>query len=184
MTRFTPDDRDAAFTAFVRARGRSLARSAFLIAGDVCRAEDVLQTALAETYLRWETLRHPGAAEAYVRRVIVTVNAGWWRRRWRDEVPHEVLPDRAVPDQAHEIVDRQVLMTALRELSARQRAVIVLRYFDDLSERDTADALGCSSGSVKRHTSRALERLRELIVTESEVIGADPATRLLTAQGA
>jgi RNA polymerase sigma-70 factor (sigma-E family) len=160
------DDRDTAFTSFVQTRGAALARTSFLIVGDAGRAEDVLQTALAETYLRWTTLRHPAAVEAYVRRVIVTTNAAWWRRRSSSETPFETLPDRASPDDCVAVVEQQTLLGALRQLSARQRAVIVLRYFDDLSEGDTAAILGCSPGSVKKHTSRALHRLRTILATD------------------
>src|SRR3954470_13616468 len=113
-------DRDAAFTAFVQARGTALARSALLVVGDAGRAEDVLQSALAETYLRWHTLRRPELAESYVRRVIVTTNAAWWRRRSSTETPRAALPDRALPDDAHGVVERAVVLDALRQLSARQ----------------------------------------------------------------
>jgi RNA polymerase sigma-70 factor (sigma-E family) len=162
------DDRDAAFTAFVRARGTALARSAFLIVGDLSRSEDVLQTALAETYLRWHRLRRAEAAEAYVRQAIITANAAWWRRRSNSELPQVTLPDRVIADAAPSIIERHTLMEALRQLSPRQRAVIVLRYFDDLTERETARMLGCSAGSVKKHASRALDRLRVLLGAEWE----------------
>jgi RNA polymerase sigma-70 factor (sigma-E family) len=158
-----PGDRDAAFTAFVQSRGTALARSAYLVVGDAVRAEDVLQSAFAETFLRWDTLRRPEAAEAYVRRVIVTTNAAWWRRRSSGETPQAVLPDQVLPDAAPGVVEREVVLDALRQLSSRQRAVIVLRYFDDLTESETAGILGCSVGSVKRHTSRAFARLRVLL---------------------
>jgi RNA polymerase sigma-70 factor (sigma-E family) len=153
----------AAFTAFVQARGTSLARTAYLIVGDEHRAEDVLQTALAETYLRWHRLREPASAEAYVRKAIVTANAAWWRRRASAETPHAFVPDGVLGDRCDELVERQAVLDLLRQLSPRQRAVVVLRYFDDLSEADTATALGCSVGAVKQHTSRALERLRGLV---------------------
>ena len=158
----------AAFTAFVQARGTALARTAYLIVGDEHRAEDVLQTALAETYLRWHKLREPSAAEAYVRKAIITANAAWWRRRSSAETPRDVLPENALHDRANEIVERHVVIDLLRQLSPRQRAVVVLRYFDDLSEAETAATLGCSVGAVKQHTTRALERLRVLhAVTEA-----------------
>src|SRR4051794_34250015 len=144
-------DAAVAFTAFVAARGTALARTAYLIVGDEHRAEDVLQTALAETYLRWTRLRRPEAAEAYVRKAIVTTNAAWWRRGWSGESPRDVLPEIAFGDRSDEVVERQAVSDLLRQLSARQRAVVVLRYFDDLSEAETAATLGCSVGAVKQH---------------------------------
>src|SRR4051812_42673580 len=95
----------AAFTAFVHARGTALARTAYLIVGDEHRAEDVLQTALAETYLRWHRLRRSDAAEAYVRKAIVAANAAWWRRRASGEMPRAVLPDETLLDHTDEVVE-------------------------------------------------------------------------------
>src|SRR3954468_11489919 len=166
----TPESRKA-FTSFVQARGTALARTAYLIVGDEHRAEDVLQTALAETYLRWQRLRRPEAAEAYVRKAIVTANAAWWRRRASHETPHEAMPEMVLLDCAEELVVRETMLTLLRQLSPRQRAVVVLRFFDDLSEADTAAVLGCSAGSVKQHTTRALDRLRTLIGDEDALVG-------------
>src|SRR3954452_1099283 len=143
-------DAAVAFTAFVAARGTALARTAYLIVGDQHRAEDVLQTALAETYLRWHRLRRSDAAEAYVRKAIVTANAAWWRRRASGETPREVLPDETLLDHTNEVVERHTVLALLRQLSPRQRAVIVLRYFDDLSEAEVAATLGCSVGAVKQ----------------------------------
>src|SRR3982750_3060798 len=101
----TPDS-PGAFTAFVQARGTALARTAYLVVGDLHRAEDVLQSALAETYLRWHRLRRPEAAEAYVRKAIVTANAAWWRRRSSHETPHASLPDSAHVDKSEEVAVR------------------------------------------------------------------------------
>jgi RNA polymerase sigma-70 factor (sigma-E family) len=159
---------DADFTSFVQARGKALARTAFLIVGDAGRAEDALQTALAATYLRWGTLRRREAADAYVRQAIVTANAAWWRRRSNHEAPRATLPDRAMSDSATQVVERESLLAALRQLSPRQRAAVVLRYYDDLSERETAEIMGCSAGSVKKHASRGVERLRTLLTHDPE----------------
>src|SRR3954470_23081018 len=105
----------AAFTAFVHARGTALARTAYLIVGDEHRAEDVLQTALAETYLRWHRLRRSDAAEAYVRKAIVTANAAWWRRRASGEMPHEAPPDGGVlHDRTDEVVERHTILGLLQ----------------------------------------------------------------------
>jgi RNA polymerase sigma-70 factor (sigma-E family) len=160
------------FTEFVQARGTALARTAYLIVGDEHRAEDVLQTALAETYVRWRHIRRPEAAEAYVRKAIVTTNAAWWRRRASRELVHDTLPEGINSDRADELADRHTMLPMLRQLSPRQRAVIVLRFFDDLSEADTAELLGCSVGSVKQHTARGLDRLRGLMHSAEQEVPA------------
>ena len=155
---------DEEFVAFVRARGRALARTATLIAGDPVAGEDLLQTALAQTYARWRKGSDIDDLEQYVRVVLVRAHISWRRRLSSTEHPSElVLDDVAAPDIADRMVDRGVLLAALRELPPKQRATLVLRFFDDLSEADTAAALGCSAGSVKQHTSRGLARLRSLL---------------------
>jgi RNA polymerase sigma-70 factor (sigma-E family) len=164
----------------VQSRGTSLARTAYLIVGDVHRSEDVLQAALAETYVRWHTLRQPETAEAYVRKAIVTTNAAWWRRRASTELPHHSLPEGVHVDRADELVERHAVLELLRQLSPRQRAVIVLRFFDDLSEYDVAQTLGCSVGSVKQHTTRGLQRLRVLMHDSPDLV---PAGFTLATQG-
>jgi RNA polymerase sigma-70 factor (sigma-E family) len=162
-------DRDAEFTAFVRARGAALSRTAFFLAGDRHLAEDLVQTALAETYVRWGSISDPANAEAYTRRVLVSANAAWWRRRSASELPMHTAPDAAGPDDTAAVAERAPLVDALRRLPAKQRAAVVLRFYDDLSEADTARALGCSVGSVKRHTSRGLDRLRRLVDGDESV---------------
>jgi RNA polymerase sigma-70 factor (sigma-E family) len=174
-------DSDAAFTEFVQLRGTTLARTAYLIVGDAHRSEDVLQTALVETYLRWHKLRRPEAADAYVRKAIVTANAAWWRRRSSRELPQDAMPEHALHDRSDELVVRHTVLDLLHQLSPRQRAVIVLRFFDDLSEADTAATLGCSVGSVKQHTTRGLERLRSLVYDASPELL--PAGLALATQG-
>src|SRR3954453_2755712 len=106
-------EQTAAFTTFVQQRGTALARTAYLIVGDQHRAEDVLQTALAETYLRWHRLREPSSAEAYVRKAIVTANAAWWRRRASGETPHEFVPAGVLGDRCDEVVERQAVLDLL-----------------------------------------------------------------------
>ena len=145
------------FTAYVAARGQGLWRAAWLLTGDASLAEDLVQTALAEKgWPHFDRVSTNGSFDAYVRRVMVTTYASWRGRKWWGEVPTDVLPERGTsvdpgdPD----------LMHALTGLSPRQRAVVVLRYFEDLTERETADALGCSVGSVKTHHARALNHLR------------------------
>ena len=150
-----------AFEALVDARSTSLLRTAYLLTGDWGTAEDLLQTALTKTWFRWHTLRDPQAAEAYVRTVMTRTFATWWRRKWRGEQPTAVLPDVLAHDPYGGVVARDLLRRALAELPPRQRAIVVLRFYEDLSEAQVAEALGCSLGTVKSTVSRALVRLRE-----------------------
>lgn len=152
-------EREAEFSAFVAARWSPLLRSATLLAGDRSAGEDLLQTALAKLWFAWPRVRD-GAPEAYVRRILANTASTNWRRRWRGERPTSDLPELTGTDTADEVLDRETLRRALTQLSPRQRAVIVLRYFDDLTEAETADLLGCSTGTVKTLASRALAKLR------------------------
>jgi RNA polymerase sigma-70 factor (sigma-E family) len=155
---------DSEYAEFVRARGTSLLRTAHLLAGNRAQAEDLLQISLTKTYLAWGRLRDPAAAEAYTRRVLANASISWWRqKRNRLERPTETLPDAGIEHPAAELAERQAIMQALRQLSRQQRAVLVLRYYEDLSEAQIAAALGLSAGSVKRHASRGLARLRILL---------------------
>ena len=154
-------DEPEGFREFVANRSRALLRTAWLLTGDWSLAQDLVQTALAKTWPAWGRIRRTDDPEVYVRRVLVTTYATWWRRRWRGEAPHDVLPERPATGDAYDEADRRaVVATALAGLSRGQRAVIVLRYFDDLTEAQTAAALGCSVGTVKSQHSRALAVLR------------------------
>jgi RNA polymerase sigma-70 factor (sigma-E family) len=155
--------REGAFERLVRDRSSAMKRTAYLLTGDHYLAEDLLQAALTKTYLRWGSLRDQGAAEAYVRRVMVSISTRWWQRHWHGERPTEVLPDSAgdTDDYAH-ADERSVTRALLEGLAPRQRAVVVLRFYEDLSEREVADLLGISVGTVKSTTSKALVRLRAL----------------------
>lgn len=144
------------FAAFVAARGRALWRAAWLLTGDAAMAEDLVQTALAKSWPHYERVAANGSFEAYVRRAMVTTYASWRGRKWHGEIPTGSVPDRAAFENAPD----PDLMRALATLSPRQRAVMVLRYFEDLTEAETAAALDCSVGSVKTHHARALENLR------------------------
>lgn len=150
------------FSALVATRSDALVRTAFLLTGDWGRAEDLLQTALTKTWLRWSALRDTEAAEGYVRRVMATTSIKWWRRRWGGEVPTADLPPRSAVDAYVSVEDRDALARALATLTPRQRAVLVLRYYDDLPETEVAALLHCSTGTVKSTASRALGRLRHL----------------------
>ncbi|KAB2810765.1 SigE family RNA polymerase sigma factor [Pimelobacter simplex] len=159
----------AAFAEFVAARSASLHRAAYLMVGDVGLAQDLVQEALTKTYVAWPRLRHVGAAEAYTRKAITTTAITWFRKRSWSERATEVLPEKADGGHADAVVVRHSLLAALAELPPRQRAVIVLRYYEDLSERQTAEALGCAVGTVKSQASAGLTRLRTLMGDELDI---------------
>ncbi|WP_307826347.1 SigE family RNA polymerase sigma factor [Micromonospora humida] len=166
------------FRDFVAARSGALLRTAYLLAGDWATAEDLLQTALTKTYLAWRRLGGIEAVEPYARRVMVNTSTSWWRRRWHGERPTEVLPERAGVDEIEQQLDRDALWRHLRMLPARQRAVLVLRYYEDLSEAQTAALLEISPGTVKSQTSRALNTLRRRLAAEGlHDLAADPTGR-------
>ncbi|GAA1825234.1 SigE family RNA polymerase sigma factor [Planosporangium flavigriseum] len=149
------------FTEFVTARSAVLQRAAWLLTGDAGRAEDLLQTALAKAWRHWNTVAATGSPEAYVRRVLFTTYATWWRRRWRAETPSDAYPDRAgQADVADETANRDSVYRALTRLSRQQRAIVVLRYVEDLSVSATAAVLDCSEATVKTQSSRALATMR------------------------
>lgn len=148
------------FADFVSARSAALSRTAYLLVGDHQRAEDLVQTALAEAVLRWPRLRE-GSPEAYVRRVLYTRAVSGWRRHRRENLT-AIPPERPAADPSDQVVVRIAVERALDRLTRRQRAVLVLRYFEDLSEAQTAEVLGCRLGTVKSATRDALARLRTL----------------------
>jgi RNA polymerase sigma-70 factor (sigma-E family) len=152
---------DEEFTAFVHASWPRLYRTAYLLLGDAGLAEDLVQTALAKTYAAWPGIRDVQAAPGFARTTMVNTAAQWFRRRaWRNEVPTELLPD---PGHHPDPSDRPAVLDALALLPPAQRAVVVLRYYEDLSVGETAHALGCTEGTVKSQTSRALNTLRGLL---------------------
>lgn len=153
------DDRDD-FTAFVRERSPNLMRVAFLLTGDRGLAEDLLQTSLEKTSRHWHKIREPDAAYAYVQRAMVNTHISWRRRRTVPEVLLEDLPDRAPDPGPHPPARSGAALAALAGLPPRMRTVIVLRFYEGLSEADTAAAMGSSLGSVKSQASRGLARLR------------------------
>ncbi|MEV0967101.1 SigE family RNA polymerase sigma factor [Microtetraspora glauca] len=153
------------FAEFVAARGTSLLRTAYLACGSQDEAEDVLQSALERACRNWHRLREDVAPEPYVRKIIVNLAISRGRRRAiLRMIPTHSPPDRAVP--AADVELRQVLMDGLRTLPPRQRAVVVLRYWEDMTESQTAQVLGCSVGTVKSQASKALVRLRALLGEE------------------
>lgn len=149
------------FRAYVAARGAALLRVAYLLTGDHGEAEDLLQTALAKTYLAWGRIQDRGALDSYVRRAMVNTHISWWRRRKIEEYPTEVLPDVPAPDPTLNSDLREALWQALARLPRRQRAAVVLRYYEDLTESEVAQTLGVSVGTVKSTVSRAVAKLRD-----------------------
>jgi RNA polymerase sigma-70 factor (sigma-E family) len=150
------------FRDFVEARSSALLRSGWLLTGDWPSAEDLVQTALAAAWPRWASLRRQDAPELYVRKIMVNTFLRWRKRRWNGEIATGTLPEAAANGDVFAQVDaRQSLLAALDRLPARQRAVVVLRYFADQTEAQTAAAMGCSVGAVKSHAAKALARLRD-----------------------
>jgi RNA polymerase sigma-70 factor (sigma-E family) len=149
------------FTEFMSMRSAGLFRTAYLIVGDHQLAQDLLQESLVKTYIAWPRLRDVSKAEAYTRRTIVTTAISWRRRRSFHERPAGLLPDTPVPDPGEAVALHASMVAQLRTLPPRQRAAIVLRYYGDLSEAQTAKTMGCSVGAVKSQVSTGLDRLRD-----------------------
>jgi RNA polymerase sigma-70 factor (sigma-E family) len=147
-------------TEFVRASYGRLLRVAFLLCGDRGRAEDLVQIALAKTVVAWGRLRHAESVDHYVQRTLLNAFLNSRRRRSWWEVPVGGLRESPAPDQYAAVNQRDWLRRALDGLPPRQRAAVVLRYYQDLSEEDTAQLLGCSKGTVKSLSSRGLQTLR------------------------
>jgi RNA polymerase sigma-70 factor (sigma-E family) len=159
-------------------RQRALFRYAYLLVGERGLAEDLLQESLTRTYVRWNKLRDSANAEAYTRRVMTNTAISWYRRRsWRER-PHDTLPASLAmrsDDGSGEVTARIWLWAELGKLPPQQRAVLVLRYYEDLTQAETARVLGCTEGTVKSQASRALKKLRAglgpdaLLIVESVV---------------
>ena len=149
---------DLGFAEFAKARWQPLYRTAYLLTGDRHDAEDLLQTALARTCVRWSSIRDKGAADAYVRTAMVHQARRGWSRRGREVVTGD-LPD-AGHDNLALRADHLALWAEVRRLPPRMRTVVVLRFFEDLSVAETAREMGCSEGAVKSQTHHALKRLR------------------------
>jgi RNA polymerase sigma-70 factor (sigma-E family) len=166
-------DLDQDFTDFVAARWTSLYRLAYLLAATPNGAEDLLQTALEKAYVRWGRISQTEHPEAYVRRMLVTTLVSSRRRAWKGERPTEHLPEE--PDESCElgVLDHSLLWPLVCALPDRQRAVIVLRFYEDMTEAQIADTLGCAPGTVKSQTSAAKAALRRALVAAGagEVVG-------------
>jgi RNA polymerase sigma-70 factor (sigma-E family) len=153
---------DQDFAEFVAARWTPLYRLAYLLTASPAAAEDLLQTSLEKAYVRWARIVGMEHAEAYVRRIIANTYLSGLRRAWRREEPHEHLPETASSVEAV-LLDRALLWPLVCALPARQRAVIVLRYYEDLSEAEIAATLGCAAGTVKSQSSAAMKALRRAL---------------------
>ena len=158
------------FGEYVASRRTALLRAAYAMTGDQHQAEDLLQTALVKTMVAWPRIREPHAADAYVRRVMSNQTVSWSRQRWRSqEQPTDRLPEpRRAPaaevnplDSALSSDQRAQLWNIVQTLPAKQRAAVVLRYYEDMGEADVARVLGCSVGTVKSNASRGIAALRE-----------------------
>jgi RNA polymerase sigma-70 factor (sigma-E family) len=148
------------FEDYVRARQDALLRSARRLVPDPVDAQDLVQTALVRTYPRWDGITDKTLADAYMRRVMINTRTEWWRNRRLEEVPTADLPDASVDDGAEQRADREMLRDVLRVLAPKQRQVVMLRHYGQLSTEETARALGMSTGTVKSTLHRALARLR------------------------
>jgi RNA polymerase sigma-70 factor (sigma-E family) len=160
---------EAAFREYVTTRGGALLRIALLLTGDRADAEDLLQAALAKTYQAWDRIQDRAALGSYVKRAMVNTQISWRRRRRVEEYPTGDLPDRAVSDLPPSDM-QDTVRRALDRLPRRMRAAVVLRYYEDMTEPEIADALGVSRGTVKSTVSRAVAKLR----TDAELSGRVP----------
>ena len=152
---------DAEFRKFMHARWPAMVRLAYALTGDQGHAEDVAQTAFARAYASWPRVSRAGNPEAYVRRIVINENLNRFRKHRVAERLTGMLPESVTPDATRTSDERSALIAALQQLGPRQRAVVVLRYWLDLSEIEVATALGCSVGTVKSQASRALASLRQ-----------------------
>ena len=154
-------DTERDFRDYVVTRQEHLLRAALLLTGDRPGAEDLLQSVLTKAALRWERIRHTGNPDAYVRRMLYNHQVSWWRRAATTrERSTATVPE--VPTVADDADLRLTLAAALRRLTAGQRTLLVLRYYEDLPEAQVAEILGCSVGTVRSQTHRAITRLRQL----------------------
>ena len=166
--------RDAvAFSELVATRSAALVRTAYLVVGDHQLAQDLVQEALVKTYVAWPRLRDVSKAEAYARRSIVTTAISWRRRRSFHARPAQTIPEQAQPDGTDAIATHDVMWAELGALPPRQRAAIVLRYYEDLSEAETAQVMGCAVGTVKSQVSTGLQRLRRRLGPDLALLPGD-----------
>jgi RNA polymerase sigma-70 factor (sigma-E family) len=165
--------RDAEFESWLIAREPALQRTAHLLTGDVHTGQDLVQVTLAKLYLAWDRIRDRGSVDAYARKILVNEHRTAWRRpvRRREQVT-ESVPDRPAPDQSYD-GQREAVWSFVASLPPRQRAVIVLRFYEQLTEPEIADLLGISLGTVKSQSSRALAALRSHVHDHPELTADD-----------
>lgn len=172
------------FTSYVQARGPVLLRTARSLTSNPSDAEDLLQTALTKTYLAWERIEDHRALDGYVRRALLNTRTSQWRKRRVDEYAVDELPEPEPlpePDPAERQAVRDAMWRAVVRLPDRQRAMVVLRYYEDMSEAATAELLGVSVGTVKSAVSRALAKLREDVELAGIVDGVERADTVMAA---
>ena len=150
----------AEFREYVAARSATLLRMAYLLTGHRADAEDLVQVALAKTYVAWNRIQDRRAVDGYVRRAMVNTHISWWRQRRLEEYPTEHIPEQAAPDHAGDSDVHDALWRALARLPPRMGAVVALRFYDDMSEAEIASVLSVSVGTVKSTISRAVAKLR------------------------
>ncbi len=161
-------DRDQveAFREYVAGRSTALLRTAYLLTGNRPDAEDLVQAVLAKTFQAWDRIEDLDALDGYVRRAMVNTQISWWRRRRVAEYPTDELPDRAAADPSPGSDREDTLRRAVDRLPQRMRAAVLLRYYEDMTEAEIAQALGVTPGTVKSTVSRAMAKLR----ADSELI--------------
>jgi RNA polymerase sigma-70 factor (sigma-E family) len=163
-------DRDADFTAYLQARQGRLLRTAYLLTGDQHQAEDLLQTSLAKLYLAWDRVHDRESVDAYVRRIMINEHNSLWRRAWRRrEQPTDEVPEVPALPPAYDDGSGAALWAVVQTLPRKARAVLVLRYYEELTEAETAETLGIAVGTVKSQTSRALAALRERVAGDQTI---------------
>ncbi|NHC45971.1 SigE family RNA polymerase sigma factor [Motilibacter aurantiacus] len=169
------DGRGGGFDEYATARGPALLRFAYALTGHREQAEDLLQTALADAYVHWRKVLRADDPDAYVRRMMLNRFLGWRRRRWSGELASEHVDPGASPDPAGDVVERDAVRRALATLPPRQRAVVVLRYLEDLDDAAIAATLGVSPGSVRVTAHRALAALRRRLPPDLVLDASAPA---------
>jgi RNA polymerase sigma-70 factor (sigma-E family) len=172
-------DRDVAtaLEEYVRVRGQRLVRTAYLLTGDREVAEDLVQNVLASALVSWRRLRSVNDMDAYMYTALIHARSRWWSRRWIREIPSDELPDSPASDLTARFDSHADLLAVLKQIPTRQRQALVLRYFNDLTEAQTAQILDCSVGTVKSQTARGLEKLRAALGVDPDVIESRRAGR-------
>lgn len=172
QTATAQSSRDAEFAEWMEARQRRLLRTAYLLTGNVHEAEDLVQTALAKVYLAWDRVSKAQSIDAYARKILVNEHTSMWRRMWRqrETVTDTTTYDVPIDSPQYDGVSA-ALWETVRSLPERQRAVVVLRYYEQLSEKEAAEALGVSVGTIKSQSSRALDTLRGQLGSRTDLAG-------------